>query len=60
MSGQFEQSLDLALETRQQRLHQQRPERVATEKAITEAHAILKRMQLRFFGEIRSLIQKAA
>lgn len=59
MSGQFEQSLDLALETRQRRLHQQQAERVATEKSVTETHAILERMQVRFDGEVHSLLKKA-
>jgi hypothetical protein len=59
MSGQFEQRLDLALETRQQRLRQKQAKHVAAEQATQEAHAILERMQLQFCGEIRSLIEQA-
>lgn len=59
MSGQFEQRLDLAVETRQQRLRQKEDEQAAAEMAIRDAHAALERLQLQFCGEIRSLIKNA-
>ncbi len=59
MPGQFEQHLDLAIETRQQRLRQKEAQHAAAEKAIRDAHAVLERIQLQFCGEIRSLIENA-
>lgn len=59
MSDQFEQRLDLALETRQQRLRQTRTEQTAAELATREAHAVLERMRLQFCGQIRSLLEQA-
>jgi hypothetical protein len=59
MSGQFEQRLDLALETRQQRLRQKQAERTAAEMATREAHAGLEWMQRQFCREIRSFIEQA-
>ncbi len=59
MSDEFERSLDLALETRHQRLHQRRAAQAAAERTVEEAHAALERMQMRFCGEIRSLIERA-
>ncbi len=59
MSGQFEQRLDLALETRQQRLRQKQTEQTAVDMATREAHAGLEYMQLQFCREIRSLIEQA-
>ena len=59
MSGQFERHLDLALETRHQRLYQQRAEQAAAGKTIGDAHAVLERMQTQFCGDIRSLIEAA-
>jgi hypothetical protein len=59
MSGQFEQRLDFAIETRQQRLRQKEAQHAAAEKAIRDAHAVLERIQLRFCGEIHSLIENA-
>lgn len=59
MSGQFEQRLDLALETRQQRLRQKQTEQTTAELATREAHAVLERMQRQFCGQIRSLIEQA-
>ena len=59
MSGQFEQRLDLALDTRQQRLRQKQAEQAAAGETISAGHALLERMQLQFCGEIRSLIEQA-
>src|SRR5690348_13788374 len=59
MSDEFERSLDLALNTRHQRLHQRRAAQAAAERTVKEAHAALERMQMQFCGEIRSLIEKA-
>lgn len=59
MTGQFERHLDLALETRHQRLHQQQAEQDAAGKTISNSHAVLERMQTQFCGDIRSLIEEA-
>jgi len=59
MSGEFERRLDLALETRLQRLRQKQTEQTAANLASREAHAVLERMRLRFCGQIRSLIEQA-
>jgi hypothetical protein len=59
MSDQFEQRLDLAMQTRQQRLHQKQAEQIAAEIVTRKAHAILERMQVQFCGGIRSLIEQA-
>jgi len=59
MSGEFERRLDLALETRLQRLRQKKTERTAADLATREAHAILERMRLQFCGQIRLLIEQA-
>jgi hypothetical protein len=59
MSGEFEQRLDLALETRQRRLRQKQTEQTTADLATREAHAVLERMRLQFCGQIRSLIEQA-
>ncbi len=59
MSDEFEDRLDLALETRQQRLRQKQADQTAADLATREAHAGLERMRLQFCGQIRSLIEKA-
>ena len=59
MCDQFERSLDLALETRHQRLHQRRALQAAADRATDEAHAVLERMQMQFCGGIRSLMEEA-
>lgn len=59
MSCQFEQRLDLALETRQQRLRHIQNDQTVAERPTRDAHAFLERMQRQFSGEIRSLIEQA-
>jgi hypothetical protein len=59
VSGQFEQRLDLALETRQQRRRQRETERAAEEMATRDAHAARERLQRQFRGQIHSLIEQA-
>lgn len=59
MSGQFEERLDLAMETRRQRLRQKQTELIAAQMATQQAHATLNRMQLQFCRQIRSLIEQA-
>ena len=59
MSREFERRLDLALETRLQRLRQKKTEQTAADLATKEAHAVLERMRLQFCGQIRSLIEQA-
>jgi hypothetical protein len=59
MSDLFEQRLDLALETRQQRLRQTQTEQTAAESVTREAHAVLERMRLQFCRQIRSLVEQA-
>ena len=59
MSGEFERRLDLALETRLQRLRQTKTKQTAADLATREAHTVLERMRLQFCGQIRSLVEQA-